>query len=83
MQSFEVCLELMIFLQEKLAPKCAAKQEELSGTALSAIREFQQWLAPLNREVWKIGLIYLEAEARLEPLGASLVWARVWESKCT
>ena len=52
MQSFEVCLELMNFLQEKLAPKCAAKQEELSGTALSAIRDFQKWLAPLNREVW-------------------------------
>ena len=52
MQSFEVCLELTNFLQEKLAPKCAAKQEELSGTALSAIRDFQKWLAPLSREVW-------------------------------
>ena len=50
--SFQTPAELMRYLLERLTAKFAAKNEMLHGTALTAIRDFQKWLAPLNRTLW-------------------------------
>ena len=50
--AFETILELMEHLLSKLRAKFAAKQEVVTQTCLSAIRDFAKWCAPLNRTVW-------------------------------
>lgn len=42
----------MNFLLEKLRAKFAAKQEVVTQTCLSGIRDFAKWCDPLNRTVW-------------------------------
>ena len=37
---------------QKIAPQFTAKKEELNGRMVSAIRDFQAWLRPLNRTLW-------------------------------
>ena len=50
--AFETPSELMDYLLEKLRPKFAAKQELVTGTMLTAVRDFKKWLDPLNRTLW-------------------------------
>ena len=50
--AFETPDELMEYLLEKLRPKFAAKQELVTGTMLTAVRDFKKWLKPLNRTLW-------------------------------
>jgi hypothetical protein len=50
--SFQTPSELMEYLLEKLRPKFAAKQELVTGTMLTAVRDFKTWLQPLNRTLW-------------------------------
>ena len=52
MAHFQTIVELMQYLWEKLKEKFAAKAEEVTWTCLSAIRDFQRWMAPLDRCVW-------------------------------
>jgi hypothetical protein len=50
--TFQTPDELMEYLLEKLRPKFAAKQELVTGTMLTAVRDFKTWLKPLNRTLW-------------------------------
>ena len=50
--SFQTILELMQYLLEKLRAKFAAKQEVVTQTCLSAVRDFAKWCQPLQRSVW-------------------------------
>ena len=51
-RAFETPSELMDYLLEKLRPKFAAKQELVTGTMLTAVRDFKKRLDPLNRTLW-------------------------------
>ena len=50
--AFQTIPELLNFLLEKLREKFAAKTEVVTQTCLSAIRNFQLWMEPLDRTVW-------------------------------
>ena len=52
MGHFQTIVELMKYLWEKLKEKFAAKAEDVTWTCLSAIRDFQKWMTPLDRCVW-------------------------------
>ena len=52
MTNFQTILELMNYLLEKLREKFGAKAEQVTQTCLSAIRDFQRWMEPLDRTVW-------------------------------
>ena len=42
----------MEYLLEKMREKFAAKQEVVTYTALTAIRDFAKWTSPLQRTIW-------------------------------
>jgi len=50
--AFETIHDLMEYLLEKLRAKFAAKQEVVTYTALSAIRNFPKLCSPLDCEIW-------------------------------
>jgi len=52
MGHFQTIVELMQYLWEKLKEKFAAKAEDVTWTCLSAIRDFQKWMTPLDRCAW-------------------------------
>ena len=52
MAHFQTIAELMQYLWEKLKEKFAAKAEEVTYTCLTAIRDFQKWMMPLDRTAW-------------------------------
>lgn len=52
MGCFQTIVELMEYLRGKLKEKFAAKAEEVTWTCLSAIRDFQRWMTPLDRCAW-------------------------------
>ena len=49
---FQTIVELMEYLWEKPKDKFVAEVEEVTWTCLSAIRDFQRWVTPLDRCVW-------------------------------
>ena len=52
LNSFQTIAELMRYLLEKLRAKFAAKQEVITQTSLTAVRDFIKWCEPLERSVW-------------------------------
>ena len=52
LSSFETIPELMSYLLEKMRDHFHAKQEVVTQTCLSAVRDFARWCDPLNRTIW-------------------------------
>ena len=44
--------ELLSFLLKELKPRFAAKQEDVFGEVVTGVRDYKQWLEPLNRTMW-------------------------------
>ena len=51
MRHFQVPAALLAYLHEKLAPRFARKNEELFTHIMKGVRDFAQWLSPLNLQL--------------------------------
>ena len=71
--SFETIPELMRYLLEKLRAKFAAKQEIITETCLTAIRDFAKWCEPLQQSAWNCwGRSYRAGSSPLRHIQARL-----------